>query len=157
VAPLASAAGVNVLKEWSDTHQPGGVWGWEDVAVGTLGGCFGIGLAHLWEASPPEFPNGSPILAGMLAFLIPGGGHFYRGTPHAGWTYLGLEAGMAFPLLVTSPQTRPATYGAALTLFGALKIMEILDAVSFENQQAVPRLAWHQAEDGFEVSLQFVF
>jgi uncharacterized protein YfiM (DUF2279 family) len=155
LAPLATVMAANAAKETYDAAQPGGAWDVQDLATGTLGGLFGIGLSNAWTASPPVSRDRSPWLAGWLSLVIPGGGHFYNGTPVKGWAYLGWEAGSLFPLGLVTVQNKPATFYGSIGLFSLIKLVEVLDAVqsaaggptpaslSLRWEREAARLTWH--------------
>ncbi len=42
---------------------------------------------------------------------------------------MGIEAALAFPLVVTTEESKPATYLTALRLLIACKVVEVLDAL----------------------------
>lgn len=154
--PLGLVVAANAAKESYDVLQPGGMWDPKDLATGTLGGLFGIGLAEAWQpATTPVGRGHSPIVAGFCSLLIPGGGHFYNETPKKGWAYLGLELGVLFPLLSITASDKPATYYGTIGAFGLLKLLDIIDATT--SASASTALSFERGPDRTHLALHLSF
>lgn len=82
----------------------------------------------------------NPWVAGGLAYVFPGAGHFYAGEPRRGWLVIGLTGvGVNFALNDAAPAGF-ATAGAVLALgTWALSVVDAPRAAKRQNRRAAER------------------